>query len=254
MAQTTSRLRVTELDFNNIKTNLKSYLSSQDEFKDYNFEGSAMNTLLDVLSYNTHYNAIYANMVANEMFLDSAVKRDSVISLAKHLGYRPRSSTAATARINVTINSPTGNPSSLTMTKGTVFRSRVNDANYQFVTTSDVTIIPTEGVYTFTNIDVKEGTLLTLQYTKNSADPAQRFLLNDRNIDVSTLKVKVQNSVADLTTSTYVEADDFLEVKSDSEVFFLDAVENGFYELSFGDDVLGKSLSDGNIIIIEYIV
>ena len=105
MAQTTKRLRVTELDFNDIKTNLKSYMKSQETFKDYDFEGSAMNTLLDVLSYNTHYNAVYANMVANEMFLDSAVKRDSVISLAKHLGYTPRSSTSSEARINVTINS-----------------------------------------------------------------------------------------------------------------------------------------------------
>ena len=254
MAQTTSRLRVTELDFNDIKTNLKSYLSSQKEFQDYNFEGSAMNTLLDLLSYNTHYNAIYANMISNEMFLDSAVKRDSVISLAKHLGYRPRSSTASTGRINVTVNSPTGSPSSLTMPKGTVFRSRVNETNFQFVTTADVTIIPTEGVYTFTNIDVKEGTLLTLQYTKDSSNEAQRFLLTDTNIDVSTLKVKVQNSVADVTQTTFTEADDFLEVKADSEVYFLDAVEDGFYELTFGDDVLGKKIIDGNIVIIEYIV
>lgn len=254
MAQTTSRLRVTELDFNDIKTNLKSYLSSQKEFQDYNFEGSAMNTLLDLLSYNTHYNAIYANMISNEMFLDSAVKRDSVISLAKHLGYRPRSSTASTGRINVTVNSPTGSPSSLTMPKGTVFRSRVNGTNFQFVTTADVTIIPTEGVYTFTNIDVKEGTLLTLQYTKDSSNEAQRFLLTDTNIDVSTLKVKVQNSVADVTQTTFTEADDFLEVKADSEVYFLDAVEDGFYELTFGDDVLGKKIIDGNIVIIEYIV
>ena len=254
MAQTTNRLRVSELDFADIKTNLKTYLSSQEEFKDYNFEGSAMNTLLDVLSYNTHYNSIYANMVANEMFLDSAVKRDSVVSLAKHLGYRPRSSTSSTARINVTINNPTGNPSSLTMPKGTVFRSRVNDANYQFVTTSAVTIVPTEGVYTFTNIDVKEGTLLTLQYTKESANAAQRFILTDDKIDTSTIKVKIQNSVSDLTQTTYTNADNILDVGSESEVYFLDAVENGYHEISFGDDVLGKALSDGNIIIIEYIV
>lgn len=254
MAQTTKRLRVTELDFNDIKTNLKSYMKSQETFKDYDFEGSAMNTLLDVLSYNTHYNAVYANMVANEMFLDSAVKRDSVISLAKHLGYTPRSSTSSEARINVTINSPAGAPTTLTMPKGTVFRSRVNDVNYQFVTTSDVTIVPTEGVYTFTNIDIKEGTLLNLQYTKDSLDPAQRFLLTDENIDTSTISVKVQTSVADVTQTTFSRANDFLEVKSNSEVYFLDAVENGYYELSFGDNVLGKALDDGNIVIIEYIV
>ena len=254
MAQTTKRLRVTELDFNDIKTNLKSYMKSQETFKDYDFEGSAMNTLLDVLSYNTHYNAVYANMVANEMFLDSAVKRDSVISLAKHLGYTPRSSTSSEARINVTINSPAGAPTTLTMPKGTVFRSRVNDVNYQFVTTSDVTIVPTEGVYTFTNIDIKEGTLLNLQYTKDSLDPAQRFLLTDENIDTSTIAVKVQTSVADVTQRTFSKANDFLEVTSQSEVYFLDAVENGYYELSFGDNVLGKALDDGNIVIIEYIV
>lgn len=254
MAQTTKRLRVTELDFNDIKTNLKSYMKSQETFKDYNFEGSAMNTLLDVLSYNTHYNAVYANMVANEMFLDSAVKRDSVISLAKHLGYTPRSSTSSEARINATINSPAGAPTTLTMPKGTVFRSRVNDVNYQFVTTSDVTIVPTEGVYTFTNIDIKEGTLLNLQYTKDSLDPAQRFLLTDENIDTSTIAVKVQTSVADVTQRTFSKANDFLEVTSQSEVYFLDAVENGYYELSFGDNVLGKALDDGNIVIIEYIV
>ena len=254
MAQTTKRLRVTELDFNDIKTNLKSYMKSQETFKDYNFEGSAMNTLLDVLSYNTHYNAVYANMVANEMFLDSAVKRDSVISLAKHLGYTPRSSTSSEARINVTINSPAGAPTTLTMPKGTAFRSRVNDVNYQFVTTSDVTIVPTEGVYTFTNIDIKEGTLLNLQYTKDSLDPAQRFLLTDENIDTSTISVKVQTSVADVTQRTFSKANDFLEVTAQSQVYFLDAVENGYYELSFGDNVLGKALDDGNIVIIEYIV
>jgi len=254
MAQTTSRIRVSELDFDQIKTNLKTYLAAQEEFKDYNFEGSAMNSLLDILSYNTHYNSIYANMVANEMFLDSAVKRDSVVSLAKHLGYRPRSSTSSTARINVTINNPTGSPASLTMTKGTVFRSRVNDNNYQFVTTSDVTIVPTEGVYTFTNIDIKEGTLLTSQYTKNSINANQRFLLTDDTIDTSTIKVKVQNSVSDLTSTTYTLADNILEIGSDSKVYFLDAVEKGYYEVTFGDGVLGSALVDGNIIIIEYIV
>ena len=179
MAQTTKRINVSEVDFTSIKSNLKTYLTSQDAFKDYNFEGSAMNTLLDVLSYNTHYNAVYANMVANEMFLDSAVKRDSVVSLAKHLGYTPSSSTSPTARINITVNNPVGAPAQLTMPKGTVFRSRVSDNNYQFVTTADVTIVPTEGVYTFTNIDLREGTLLQLFYTKNSA-LTQRFLFQNR--------------------------------------------------------------------------
>ena len=152
MAQTTKRLRVTELDFDEIKTNLKTHMQSQDAFRDYNFEGSAMNTLLDVLSYNTHYNAIYGNMVANEMFLDSAVKRDSVVSLAKHLGYTPRSSVSSTARLNVTVNSPSGSPATLTMPKGTVFRARVSGTNYQFVNLSATTITPTEGAVSYTHL------------------------------------------------------------------------------------------------------
>ena len=254
MAQTTNRLRVTELDFDEIKTNLKTYLKSQSEFADYDFEGSAMNTLVDLLSYNTHYNAVYANMVSNEMFLDSAVKRDSVVSLAKHLGYTPRSSTASSARVNITINSPSGNPSSLTMNKGTVFRSRVNGVNYQFVTTSDVTIIPTEGVYTFTNIDIKEGTLLKSLFTKDSGLASQRFILDNENIDTSTIKVRVQSSAADLTQRSYTKADNILDIKADSEVYFLNVVENGATEISFGDGVLGKALLDGNIVIAEYIV
>jgi hypothetical protein len=254
MANTTKRLRVTELDFADIKANLKTYLSSQESFKDYNFEGSAMNTLLDVLSYNTHYNAVYANMVSNEMFLDSAVKRDSVVSLAKHLGYTPSSSQAATARINVTINNPVGSPPQLTMSKGTVFRSRVSDINYQFVTTADVTIVPTEGVYTFTNIDIKEGTLLQLLYTKNSSSKTQRFLIPEESFDSTTLSVRVQNSLNDLTVTTFTKAENILDIQNTSNVYFLNAVENGTYEISFGDGVLGTALEDGNIIILEYIV
>lgn len=252
MAQTTKRIRVTELDFTDIKNNLKSYLQSQDAFKDYNFEGSAMNVLLDVLSYNTHYNAVYANMVANEMFLDSAVKRDSIVSLAKHLGYTPNSSTASTARLNITVNNPVGTPATLTMSRGTTFQTRVADVNYQFVALSDVTITPNEGVYTFTNVDVKEGTLVTLQYTKSGAD--QRFLIQDDKADVSTLRVRVQNSTTDATTRTFTKVDNVLDVKSDSQVYYLQAVEDGFYEVAFGDGILGTALDDGNIITIDYLV
>lgn len=254
MAQTTKRLRVTELDFDEIKTNLKTHMQSQDAFRDYNFEGSAMNTLLDVLSYNTHYNAIYGNMVANEMFLDSAVKRDSVVSLAKHLGYTPRSSVSSTARLNVTINNPSGNPATLTMPKGTVFRARVSGTNYQFVNLSATTITPTEGVYQFTNLDVKEGTLLNLQYTKDSNTASQRFLLDEPNIDITTLKVTIQTSVTDITQNTFTEASNILDIGATSKVYFLDAVESGHYEVTFGDDVLGQALADGNIVILEYVV
>ena len=119
---------------------------------------------------------------------------------------------------------------------------------------SDTTITPTEGVYSFTNIDVKEGTLLNVSYTKDSSANSQRFLLEDNNIDITTLKVTVQNSITDLTTATYTEASNILEIGSNSEVYFIDAVEKGFYEVTFGDDILGKALSDGNIVTLEYVV
>lgn len=254
MAQTTKRIRVTELDFVDIKSNLKAFLQSQDAFKDYNFEGSAMNVLLDVLAYNTHYNAVYANMVANEMFLDSAVKRDSVVSHAKHLGYLPGSSTAPTARINITVNNPIGSPATLTMEKGTVFQTRVNDVNYQYVVLSDVTITPTEGVYQFTNIDIKEGTLVQFQYTVDAGDVGQRFLIEDNRVDITTLKVRVQASSTDATTTTYLQADNILEVTNTSNAFFLNASDNGTYEVTFGDGVLGTALQDGNIVVLEYLV
>ena len=119
---------------------------------------------------------------------------------------------------------------------------------------SDTTITPTEGVYSFTNVDVKEGTLLNVSYTKDSSANSQRFLLEDNNIDITTLKVTVQNSITDLTTATYTEASNILEIGSNSEVYFIDAVEKGFYEVTFGDDILGKALSDGNIVTLEYVV
>ena len=251
MTQTTKRLRVTELDFTEIKNNLKAYLQSQDQFKDYNFEGSAMNVLLDVLSYNTHYNAVYANMVSNEMFLDSAVKRDSIVSLAKHLGYTPNSATASTARLNITVNNPVGTPASLTMSRGTTFQTRVADVNYQFVALNNVTITPNEGVYTFTNVDVKEGTLVTMQYT---ASAEERYIILDERADVSTIRVRVQNSTTDATTRTFTKVDNVLDVNSTSQVYYLHAIEDGQYEIHFGDGVLGTALDDGNIVIIDYLV
>lgn len=254
MANTTKRIRVTELDFEDIKGNLKSFLQSQDQFKDYNFEGSAMNVMLDVLSYNTYYNSVYSNMVANEMFLDSAVKRDSIVSLAKHIGYTPASSVSPTARLNVTINSPVGSPASLTLPRGTIFSTRVNDVNYQYVNLSDVTITPTEGVYQFTNIDVKEGTIVRYNYIANTSNADQRFLIQDDKVDISTLRVRVQESSTSAEVTSYISADSILDVTSTSNVFYTSAVERGYYEVFFGDGVLGSSITDGNVVILEYLV
>ena len=246
------RLNITELDFDNIKQNLKTYLSKQKEFTDYDFEGSGMAVLLDLLSYNTHYNALYSNMLANEMFLDSADLRNSVVSHAKQIGYTARSARAPKATLNVTVNDATS--STVTMAKGTAFTTTIDGVSYQYVTNKAVSITPTDGVYTFSNVDVYEGTLVTNKYTVDTSDANQRFLIKNINADTSTLKVTVQTSASDSTTETYTVSTDFTSATGDSKIFFLDAVEDQQYEITFGDGVIGKALSNGNVVNIEYVV
>ena len=246
------RLNITELDFDNIKQNLKTYLSKQKEFTDYDFEGSGMAVLLDLLSYNTHYNALYSNMLANEMFLDSADLRNSVVSHAKQIGYTARSARAPVATLNVTVNDATS--PTLTMAKGTAFTTTIDGTSYQYVTNKAVSITPTDGVYTFSNVDVYEGTLVSNKYTVDTTDANQRFLIKNINADTSTLKVTVQTSASDSTTETYTLSTDFTSATDDSKIFFLDAVEDQQYEITFGDGVIGKALSNGNVVNISYVV
>ena len=151
-----TKLEISQLDFDGIKDNLKTFLSQQDEFTDYDFEGSGMNVLLDVLAYNTHYIGYNANMLANEMYLDSADQRASVVSLAKQVGYTPRSAVASQATIDVLVNNATG--ASITMSRGTKFTTTVDSTNYSFVNNADVSITPSDGVYKFSNLVVYEGT------------------------------------------------------------------------------------------------
>ena len=247
-----TKLEISELDFDSIKANLKSFLSQQDEFTDYNFEGSGMSVLLDILAYNTHYLGFNANMLANEMFLDSADLRASVVSLAKAVGYTPSSSSSALANINVTVNGP--GTSSLTMIRGTKFTSTVNETSYSFVNNADVTIIPANGVYTFSNLDIYEGTYLNYKYTTNTSDNDQRYIIPNDDVDTNTLTVKVQNSASDSITNVYTLANGITALDSTSKVYFLQEIENGRYEVYFGDGVLGKKVEDGNIIILDYIV
>ncbi len=246
-----TKLEISELDFDGIKANLKTFLSQQDEFTDYNFEGSGMSVLLDTLAYNTHYLAYNANMLANEMYLDSADLRSSVVSLAKQVGYTPTSCTASTAVLNVLVNGATG--SSLTMSRGTKFTTTVDSQSYSFVNNADVSITPTDGVFQFSNLTVYEGSYLNYKYTVNTSDIDQRFIVPNNTVDTTTLTVKVQESSSDSTTSTYTLATGITELDSTSKVFFLQEVENGRFEVYFGDGVLGKSVADGNIIILEYI-
>ena len=246
-----TKLEISELDFDGIKSNLKNFLSQQDEFRDYDFEGSGMAVLLDTLAYNTHYLGFNANMLANEMFLDSADLRASVVSKAKQVGYTPTSSTASSAIVDVTVNNATG--ATLTMTRGTKFSTTVDGTSYNFVNNADLTITPVDGVYKFSNVDIFEGTYLNFKYTVNTSDIDQRFIIPNDNVDTTSLTIKIQESSSDSTTNTYTLASGITVIDSSSKVFFLQEVENGRYQVNFGDGVLGKAVADGNIIIIDYI-
>ena len=249
-----NRLDVSELDYDGIRDNLKTYLSNQAEFSDYNFEGSGMSVLLDLLAYNTHYLAYNANMLSNELYLDSADIRKNVVALAKQLGYTPTSVSSPMAEIDVTVNNVPTTTASITMAKGTTFTTTINQITYDFITNEDITATPTDGVYKFSNVKIFEGTSITFQYTVDSSDVDQKFIIPNNQADTTTLKVKVQNSSSDTTTNTYTKSQTLTELNSTSKVYFLQEQGDGRFEVYFGDGVLGKALEDGNIVKLEYIV
>jgi len=247
-----SKLEVSALDFDDIKQNLRSFLSQQSQFSDYNFEGSGMAVLLDILAYNTHYLSFNANMLANEMYIDSADTRKNLVSLAKMLNYSPKSGRAAKATVDILLNTATG--ASVTLSRGTSFSSTMDGNSYKFVTNEDITISPENGVYKFSNVEIFEGTLSSFNYTYLSEDTDFRFVLPNADMDTSTLTVQVQESVADTTTNTYTLANNYENINSESTVFFLQETETGEFEIYFGDGIFGKALSNGNIVKTKYIV
>ena len=251
MAVNDKRLKVTELDFDDIKDNLKIFLKNQNQFKDYDFEGSGMNILLDTLAYNTHYLAYNTNMVANEMFLDSASLRSSVVSQAKSLGYEVGSARAAIATINITLSTTAATK---TMPAGTAFTTSVDGVNYQFVTIADITSNNIGNAINFDSTSIYEGTYITSKYLVDSSDVDQRFVLTDPRADTSTLTVKVQTSATDTSTTTYTKATDISQLTSSSTVYFLQEIDAGRFEVYFGDGVLSTAVSDGNIVQLQYVV
>ena len=251
MAVNDKKLRVTELDFDNIKENLKIFLKAQTEFKDYDFEGSGINVLLDTLAYNTHYLGFNMNMLANEMFLDSSALRSSVVSHAKTLGYEVSSPRAPIAVINVSLATTA---STKTMSAGTAFLSVIDGTSYQFVTVGDVTASNTGSAVPFDSVKIYEGSYVTTRYTTDTSDVDQRFLLSDPRADTTTLTVKVQNSSSDSATTTYTKATDITQLSASSTVYFLQETDSGLYEIYFGDGIISKGLSDGNIVVLQYVV
>jgi len=251
MATNNRKLRVTELDFDNIKSNLKTFLKNQTQFKDYDFEGSGMNILLDTLAYNTHYMGFNANMAANEMFLDSASLRSSVVSHAKSLGYEVTSARAPIATLNINLST---DAAFKTMPAGTAFTTSVDGTSYQFVTVSDVTSSNVGNNIAFDSTLVYEGTYVTTKYLVDTSDVDQRFILTDPTTDTSTLSVKVQASATDTTTVTYTKATDISQLNNASTVYYLQEIEAGKFEVYFGDGVISSGISDGNIVILQYVV
>ena len=254
MADKASKLTVSELDFDTIKTNLKNFLGDQNELTDYNFDGSTMSILLDLMAYNTHYNAFYLNMAVNETFLDTASVRNSVISRAKHLGYTPTSVLGGKAYVDLTIY-PTDAPSTITIAKNTQFTSTVNGISYVFSTTGSTSVsADANGTYATANVELSQGIPLTHRYTANTNDPDQGYFLPNANTDTSTLVVQVQTSATVTNTYTYSVANDTTTVNSTANVYFLEEAENGKYEVLFGDDVTGRKLTNGNIVILTALV
>ena len=253
MAQ--NRLQVTDLDFDTIKTNLKSFLKQQTEFQDYDFEGSGLNVLVNLLAYNTHYNAYYLNMVANEAFLDTALLRDSVVSHAKTLGYVPYSKTAPTATINLTINSGNTTLDTLTIPKGYVFNSKLVDKRiFGFVVMNGVTVTKSDTSYYFENLEIKEGQLLNYTFNYDeSANPKSVFTLPDKDIDTSTITVSVNPSTSNTSTTVYNKVIDILDVGADSAVFYLQESKGGKYQIYFGNGTVGRKLADGSVVSVGYL-
>jgi hypothetical protein len=254
MAGANSNIQIADLDFNKIKTNLKTFLQSQATLQDYNYEGSALSTLLDILAYNTQYNAYYLNMVANEMFLDSALQRASVVSHAKLLNYTPKSAIAPTSVINLVVNSVS--QASLTLPKFTTFLSEAIDGvNYNFVTTDSYTVNTSNGSVLFANVPLKQGIPTSVSYTvDNITNPTYTFEIPDADVDTTALQVIVQQSSANAASDVYTLATNYLSLTDASKVFFLQESTNGNFEIYFGDNILGKQLTNGNIVNISYII
>ena len=247
-----SYLRVTELDFEDIRNNLKSFLSTQTEFQDYDFEGSAISTLLDVLAYNTHYNSYYVNMLANEMFLDTAQQRESVVSKAKELGYVPVSAIGATANVNVTFTGIDPTTSQFTIPKNSKFTTTIDDVQYTYVTPRAYTVVNENNNFS-RDIEIKEGVPLTHRFVV-SGDRKQRFIIPNEGVDFTSLTVFVQESDTDTTLTEFTQATDIRQVFATTPIYFLEEAYEGKYELVFGSGSLGKSLRNGNILIVDYLV
>lgn len=250
-----NNVRVTELDFDTIKSNIKDYLKSQNQFTDYDFDASNLSVLLDVLAYNTHYNAVLANMVSNEMFLDTALKRSSVVSLAKQINYVPQSRRSATAKVDVTLANVPGTPNFLTLEPFTQFSTSIDNTTYNFYNIDSYSTTPINGEYVFNSVKIYQGRILEQYYTVSSdPSPAERYEISNANVDTQTMQVMVQYNGVGQFSDVFTKVTDITTVDADSKVYFLQENAQGLYEIYFGDDIFGKKLSPGDIVKVRYLI
>ncbi len=248
-----SNLNVTELDFDQIKQNLKNYLKQQSEFNDYDFEGSGLSVLLDVLSYNTHYNAMNAHYALNEAFLDSAQIRGNVVTRAKLLGYTPRSVLSPRAQVNIVVTKAASAPDSLTITRGDRLKTPLEGKEYQYVVLETQTANLIGTTYTFNNVVIAEGSSRELSYRVDNDIENQKFQLTDLNADTSTLRVRVKENDFTGGSDIYTRFESLKNVDAASKVYYLQENSSGYYEIYFGDGVTGKKPINNNVVIIDYI-
>ena len=249
-----SNINITDLDFDDVSTSLKEYLKGQSTLKDYDFEGSNLSILVDLLAYSAHTSAFNANMVASEMFLDTAQIRKNVVSRAKELGYTPSSRTAAKATFDLTVNNPTvggQTPSSLTINRGHEFTTVFDGSSFTFISLDNKTITPTTGTFVFNDLTIHQGKLTSDIYRYSSQVSNQRFPMLNTNIDTSTININVTSN--NIVTS-WTKAGDLTGIKSSSKVYYLQENDEGLFEVYFGDGVIGASPKDGDEISISYLV
>lgn len=250
-----SKIKITELDFDTILNNLKQYMRSQNEFLDFDFDGSGIRVLLEVLAYNTHYNSYYLNTVANEAFMDTAMLRDSVVSHAKTLGYTPYSRTSAKALVNIQIPYIEGNPTVLTLRRGFSFKSELSDnITYNFCLNDDITATMANNSFYFNDINLYEGTYSTFNYEHDEqTNPKAIYRIPDKNIDTATLQVIVKESATSSNAEVYSLSTSIVGIDGDSSVFFIQEGMDQYYEIYFGNGFIGKKLTTGNIVMMSYI-
>ena len=245
------------LDFDQVKTTLQEYLKSNSNFTDYDFEGSNLSTLLDVLAYNTYITSYNANMITNEVFIDTATLRENIVSLARNIGYVPRPRQAARATVSFFVNTSGINPApaTLTLKKGPVAASSAAFGGQSFVFSilSDITVPVFNGIAEFNDVEVFEGTLLTQTFTYSARIPNQKFILPNIGVDTDLITVSVRPNEASTTETKYSVQNSLFDVNSDSKVYYLQEIEDERYQIFFGDGIFGKALEDGNFITINYI-